>query len=101
MVVVGLKVQVAKTDGPYFLDEEREEFKRRICHLLKLEQKKPLLLPRKGFEVTSYSNGPLEKYAIMRKVHHDDWLRTEKNVNWLYHELFHENENGALVIRLA
>ncbi|GJS71969.1 hypothetical protein Tco_0704810 [Tanacetum coccineum] len=38
---------LVQTDGPYFLDEEREEFKRRICHLLKLEQKKPPLLPRK------------------------------------------------------
>ncbi|GJX79078.1 hypothetical protein Tco_0327227 [Tanacetum coccineum] len=81
--------------------EEREEFKRRICHLLKLEQKKPLLLPRKGFEVTSYSNGPLEKYAIMRKVHHDDWLRMEKNVDWLHNALFRENDNGALVTRLT
>nr|GEV28580.1 putative reverse transcriptase domain-containing protein [Tanacetum cinerariifolium] len=53
------------------------------------------------FEVTSYSNIPLEKYAIMRKVHHDDWLRTENNVDWLHNALFHENDNGALVTRLA
>ncbi|GKF04401.1 hypothetical protein Tco_0035069, partial [Tanacetum coccineum] len=66
---------LVQTDGPYFLDEERKEFKRRICHLLKLKQKKPPLLPRKD-------------------------SRTEKNVDWLHDALFRKNDNGALVTRL-
>ncbi|GKC69226.1 hypothetical protein Tco_1115109 [Tanacetum coccineum] len=74
---------LVQMDGPFFLDEEQEELKRRRCHLLKLDYKKPLTITEERFDVTRYSNGPLEKYAIMRKVHHDDWLISEENVAWL------------------
>ncbi|GJR67800.1 hypothetical protein Tco_0013865, partial [Tanacetum coccineum] len=63
---------LVQMDSPFFLDEEQEELKRRRCYLLKLDTEE-------RFDVTMYSNGPLEKYAIMRKVHHDDWLISEEN----------------------
>nr|GEX68197.1 hypothetical protein [Tanacetum cinerariifolium]GEY88931.1 hypothetical protein [Tanacetum cinerariifolium] len=94
-----LEDYLIQKDHPYYVNEDEEKFKERICKLLRIPYVKPPSYKTQKFKVVKYSFGLLEEYVAIKEYEHDIWVSIEENVSQVYHDIIWKKDEGWFVLR--